>query len=986
MSTLYNKEYSAFKEILGEDCVTIVEKGPLYCENYFTCKLKLQAPDDSKIDMMGYTIILAFPTKAYKPSKVKLTIAGKDLPPFFKEALAKHIISMVGDLAIEEIITRLHNDYDVSLLKLWSYFERYQHYEGTTTIMRYQLRSEPPSTIHERKEDLLSRQSSSPSKPVSVPVPESTTPSPIKTLTEPISNSTEQRDTSVSISKINKDITTHENTLAMSSGAMIKWEISKPKEMKFRSLSDFKTLGDYYANLYAHSVDKISEELQQAVKYKLAYFAKSPTCSEASCLQQPHHTPSTGNINIDPISTNPPWTEENSVTYSKIFEIILGGETTVQSIDTMVTITNQSGQQISEIRGIYSPAMSNGSTVVPRYLLTIQLLKLGRFFFDNGFTVLSSSPGTVLFQFNFPFSLLSMESIEKLRTNFPSLSKGITEFPDLHLPLVVNASYGEKAKVPLVNPDPKHTLLQIIQSITKRDIATEYSTEKYDYDLLYYLTKGINLLLQMAPSITKDPFLKTICPAAELITYEESLRNQAKVLFAALPGTLSNIPVDDSLTVFTDVHAFFTIFLPDILVDLLNASAEKAGALKVARALGKVKADGYTMLDEGDTTSSDNDVFDSSDSTIYDSEEATESTDDNYDFSCIPASICDNFLLNEDELIDNTDTNDTIEEVNAIDKQLTQGQRRRFSGLRLYIKSLSLTGAILLQFKTSHITAVCSKCLRINIIILTPKESKGATLFGSTNCSGCGHTMEILAESLIFNNFSGGSHGAEALLVESHTFCLPISLSNIHKCSLICQCTSCQNTSEHNKWKLIQNENGVNLIQSFCPVCFCKIRICYNTAIFALQNGTTIGLPKTASIQQKRQQIQPGPLPNNGSCKHASHSYRWLRFACGLAYPCDTCHDKACACGNSVANVQICGFCGKESSVQPSCPHCKKDLTHKKTAHWEGGSGCRDKVSMSRKDNKKHSGSHIKTRSKKAEKRDEMRRRGNAKKKPGDRW
>lgn len=982
MNTLYKKEYSAFEDILGADSVTIIEKGPLYRENYFTCKLRVQAPDESKIDVSGYTIVLAFPTKAYKPSKVKIAIAGKDLPPFFKEALAKHITDIIGDLAVEDAIKRLYEDYDASLLKLWSCFERYQHYEGTTTIIRYQLRSEPPPAKQGGKGNPISEQASPPPQPVSVSASEPAV-SPIKkAAAESVAGSTEQQSAPLAKEKGGKD---PENTLATSTGAVITWEISKPKEMKFRSLSDFKTLGEYYADLYARSADKIPEELQHAVKYKLAYFAKVPAHSGESCSRPTQPVPSTRTINVDPINNNPLWTEENSVTYLKIFEALLGGELTVQPIDTKLTITNQGGQQISEIRGIYSPVVSNGLAVAPRCILTIQLLKLGRYFFDNGFTVLSSAPGTVLFQFNFPFSLLSEESVEKLRTNFPSLSKGITELPSLHLPLVVNATYGEKAKTPLVNPDPKHTLLQTVQSIAKRDIATEHSADKYDYDLLHYLTKGINLMLQMVPSTTKDPFLTTICQVDELETYEEAVRNQVKDLLASLPGTLPKIPVDDSSTVFTDIHTFFTIFLPDILADLLNASAEKAGALKVARALGKVKADGYTMLDEEDSTASDSDTSDSIDSTEYNSEEDSESSVDNYDFSGIPASVCDNFLLNEDELANDNDKDDAIEDLDD-DKTQRQRQRRRLGGLRLYIKNLSLTGAILLQFKTPHITTVCSKCLRISILILTPKEGEGATLFGSTKCSGCNNVIEILAESLIFNNFSGGAHGAEALLVETHTSCLPINLANINKCGIICQCTSCHNTSVHNRWRLIQGGDGVSFIQSFCPICFCKIRVCYGTAIFALQNGMTIDLPKTASIQQKKQQIQPGPLPNNGSCRHASHSYRWFRFACGLAYPCDTCHDKACACGNSVANTQLCGFCGKESGVQPSCPHCKKDLTHRKTAHWEGGAGCRDRVSMSRKDNKKHSGSHVKTRSKKAEKRDEMRQRGNAKKKPGDRW
>ncbi|TPP66604.1 CHY zinc finger protein [Fasciola gigantica] len=106
--------------------------------------------------------------------------------------------------------------------------------------------------------------------------------------------------------------------------------------------------------------------------------------------------------------------------------------------------------------------------------------------------------------------------------------------------------------------------------------------------------------------------------------------------------------------------------------------------------------------------------------------------------------------------------------------------------------------------------------------------------------------------------------------------------------------------------------------------------------------------------------IQDGtPLPDYGACKHYRKSYRWLRFpCCGRLEPCDVCHDLNSIDDHEMefANRMICGFCSKEqpfSATQP-CIRCSKSLSGARTAHWEGGKGCRNRVTMSRKDTKKY--------------------------------
>lgn len=54
----------------------------------------------------------------------------------------------------------------------------------------------------------------------------------------------------------------------------------------------------------------------------------------------------------------------------------------------------------------------------------------------------------------------------------------------------------------------------------------------------------------------------------------------------------------------------------------------------------------------------------------------------------------------------------------------------------------------------------------------------------------------------------------------------------------------------------------------------------------------------------------------------------------------------------------ICGFCSREQAVKNECSSCGMALTRdgKKTGHWEGGKGTRNKSSMNKNDPKKFTG------------------------------
>jgi len=112
------------------------------------------------------------------------------------------------------------------------------------------------------------------------------------------------------------------------------------------------------------------------------------------------------------------------------------------------------------------------------------------------------------------------------------------------------------------------------------------------------------------------------------------------------------------------------------------------------------------------------------------------------------------------------------------------------------------------------------------------------------------------------------------------------------------------------------------------------------------------------------------PLLNKGACEHYKRSFRWLRFpGCGKAFPCDVCHELQCPdCEPGVwANRMICGFCSLEQGYSNKDCKCGGKIGGGASkTHWEGGAGCRNKVTMSNKDSKKFAGT-CKTSSNKSE-------------------
>eukprot|EP00891_Asterochloris_glomerata_P005240 jgi/Astpho2/5240/gw1.00074.105.1_t len=72
-------------------------------------------------------------------------------------------------------------------------------------------------------------------------------------------------------------------------------------------------------------------------------------------------------------------------------------------------------------------------------------------------------------------------------------------------------------------------------------------------------------------------------------------------------------------------------------------------------------------------------------------------------------------------------------------------------------------------------------------------------------------------------------------------------------------------------------------------------------------------------------------------------------------------------------HAKVCGYCSTEQKLGERCQNCDKRIARNAVGslgapsrHWEGGSGCRDKKRLDRRDAAKYRNSKAKTVSKKA--------------------
>lgn len=288
-----------------------------------------------------------------------------------------------------------------------------------------------------------------------------------------------------------------------------------------------------------------------------------------------------------------------------------------------------------------------------------------------------------------------------------------------------------------------------------------------------------------------------------------------------------------------------------------------------------------------------------------------------------------------------------------------RGTQIQFKGLNLEESISSIRGNKVV------ITFECKRCRQRIDLHLSPS---GCTV---KQCTRCASVFAATYRPAIIHQFSS------ILGYLDLDSCVPFDVV-LPESELMLGCFQC---SKETSVKGLQY--GANW--SWCGHCHHKLRFqIESTRFHQLQSSaldTSVSLRRNAVASSSSKSKKPfqssglkegQPLPANGTCKHYKKSFRWLRFpCCGKCYPCDLCHEEEEDHEMKYATRMVCGFCSREQpySQQP-CSGCKAAVTKSRSAHWEGGKGCRDKISMSRNDNQKYSQAG-KTTSRKSQKRSE---------------
>ena len=188
----------------------------------------------------------------------------------------------------------------------------------------------------------------------------------------------------------------------------------------------------------------------------------------------------------------------------------------------------------------------------------------------------------------------------------------------------------------------------------------------------------------------------------------------------------------------------------------------------------------------------------------------------------------------------------------------------------------------------------------------------------------------------------------------------PLSIS---KCIFQFECDQCEDYLYEGKFLNIMHVSNVFSGEEVRMNC----RKCHQKMIFSFDNfasrdaslGALLGGP-IIKPQRLIGLVVGQPLPEKGTCKHYRKSFRWLRFpCCGKVFPCDICHDEGTTDRHKSgwATRMSCGHCSREVPFSDNKCVCGGYPTdNRSTSFWEGGKGCRNTVTMSRKDDRKYKG------------------------------
>lgn len=194
------------------------------------------------------------------------------------------------------------------------------------------------------------------------------------------------------------------------------------------------------------------------------------------------------------------------------------------------------------------------------------------------------------------------------------------------------------------------------------------------------------------------------------------------------------------------------------------------------------------------------------------------------------------------------------------------------------------------------------------------------------------------------------------------------SLRDILPLDILVSCSNCSNFLKIREF-FVGKQYSVS-----CRNCFKELKIrvsgfSVGDEVFNVDKSTDFLLTELSGLKRLKKRTNKDsklptavgtPLPANGTCSHYKKSNRWSRFpCCNKAYPCHECHDKDNHDHKfEWAKQMICGFCSREQGFSDNCKYCRTNLIGKtgntSGRFWEGGKGCRNPLTLSNRDSRKH--------------------------------
>ncbi|OQR76665.1 hypothetical protein BIW11_03031 [Tropilaelaps mercedesae] len=232
------------------------------------------------------------------------------------------------------------------------------------------------------------------------------------------------------------------------------------------------------------------------------------------------------------------------------------------------------------------------------------------------------------------------------------------------------------------------------------------------------------------------------------------------------------------------------------------------------------------------------------------------------------------------------------------------------------------------------VSVQCKKCKKTADFQLLPGRRS------VTSCAKCQTKLEACFRPCILLQFNPVLGYLELEDSTIRDVALP-------RCHFYADCQGCSKLSP------LEGTHMGQRASTKCLTCNAKMQIIVDSIKYMDMCSVDVNI-KASRLHRanKDSAIQAGkPLPNKGICKHYKKSFRWFRFpCCGKAYACDDCHNEQESDHTAeFASRMICGFCAKEQpfSNDKPCLQCSNFITGKRTTHWEGGKGCRNKTKMS---------------------------------------